>query len=234
MSFGDILYTKWGHRFQWAELVEVADKIDLTISAIKKLNENIEGALIKTFRDADEEYKSNKEKYKHLDEDEREMMVGYDWHEQNLIISELERQQRYGLCTSLFSSHESLLKRVCDLIQQEFALKISLEDLADRKDLARYRTYLVKVFEIDFSSAEPFYTRLDNQKNVRNKIAHDGGRMGKKVINEAPGLSISFDNEVEIVADVYVKYLLENVEAFFHKLLIAIDKRYVEVKSKAK
>jgi hypothetical protein len=172
---------------------------------------------------------------KDLDEEYRGSYIGQVYFHEERTIEELKRQQRYGLCVSLFAFYEGLLKNLCQSIEREFAFKIKLDDLNRSEDLLLYWNYLHKVFEIDGVKAEPFYTPIRNQKIVRNIIAHQAGRATEAQANRmtiVPGLRKTKygDDHLLEVEPPYLDYLIDKMGKFFNGVSWIIDERYKQLK----
>ena len=216
--------------FKWGELNCIEFETKIGIDAYRVLNKNQEESLLLIKQKFEDDLKAVEK----LDPIELEHQGSFYYQiaeREEMIIEELQRQQRYAICLSIFSFLEGRLKSICDKIEQRFEFKIKLDDLNKRNDLMRYWNYLVKIYEIDVQKITPFFTPLKNQKIVRNIIAHQDGIISKEQkgkINIVSGLGKKqIDNElrIEIKDTSYNIYLLEKIEVFFEKLLFAIDKR---------
>lgn len=151
-----------------------------------------------------------------------------------IIITELQRIQRYSSILSIFSFYESRLKSICRLIENEFEFKIKIKHLNNYEgDLNKYWNYLSKVFEIQTEKIEPLFKPIHEQKKIRNLIAHNNGIITEK-IELTQGLTLNKvgnNFQIEIDEEKYIGNLLKNIEVFISALLIEIDKRYVTLKN---
>lgn len=138
----------------------------------------------------------------------------------------------YSLCLSLFSFFESRLKEICNNIQEEFEYKIKAIDLKGSSDINRYIKYLTKVFEIDIEDTNLHLSIVEQQKLIRNKIAHNNGMTSPEEqakVQKCVGLSISKYNNIVITED-FLLFLLQHIEEFFKTIEPIIDTRYIEIK----
>ncbi len=157
--------------------------------------------------------------------------------DEETVRDTLERHQRYSIILSIFSFFESQMKRICFLINQEFEFKIKVTDLKENHDLGRYWKYFKDVYEINYESIKTLYEQILQQKAVRNIITHQGGYFNetkRNDVTEGNGLKV-IENDGEfliIIEDVeYITKLLNKVEDFLAKLLVACDNRYQEIKN---
>lgn len=146
----------------------------------------------------------------------------------NLILY----RQRCSSVLSAFALIEGQLKNLCNLIQEEFGFQILLKNLRSENEFGKYKLYLEKVFGIDFISVESYFSFLDEQKYVRNKIAHNDSLIELekiKLIDNTFGLNyrkIGGDIELEITDSEYIELIISNGEMLIKGLIKAIDKRY--------
>lgn len=222
--------------FNWVELYTIERENEFGIEAYNRLIKTLEDTLLSTMKKFQKDVE--------MDEDLKEMQIEgsggsyyaafYEWEERSL--NELQKQQRYGLCLSLFSFLEGRLKTICTKLEGAFNNKIKADDLKG-EDLTKYLQYLRKVMDIDISGLEKYYTPVNNQKKVRNLIAHQDG-LGRKdqkgQINLVPGLAMEdLDDafQINITDKVYLETLLKNMEHFLQKLLPLIDKKFETTKA---
>lgn len=147
--------------------------------------------------------------------------------DRELIIGNLILQKRYSTCLLIFAVFEGILEEICGEIEAKNDSKVKVSDSNGRDDLSRYKNYLTKVYGISFSKIEPFFTRLTQQKIIRNKIAHENGFLkSSSEMHVVRGLSIK-QGRIKIEGTNYFDYLIESIEKFFKQLLIAIDEKTV-------
>ncbi len=221
------------YNFEWGDLYSIQFGNELGINAIKKLNLNQEESLIRTIQDFEKEIQSN-EILKNLDPELQGSYYMQFFEGENLIIKELQRQQRYALVMTIYSFFEGRLKSICELIEKKYNFKIKLEDLNNSDDLMKYWKYLEKVYEMEMDSIHPTFTIIKQQKVLRNIITHHEGNISinkLKKIQLVNGLSINnigAINKIELDESSYVNFLLKNIGLFLEKLLLAVDFRFIQ------
>ena len=219
--------------FDWGELYYIKLENEIGIEAFKLLNSNQENALL-SIKDKFRANLKNDEAFSSLEESEKGNYYSQMYEIEELAIKELQRQQRYSICLSIFSFFEGRLKAVCNKIERNFNFKIKIEDLNGNDDLLRYWNYLEKVFEMEMDSLMPNFTPIKQNKNIRNIIAHHEGYANvrqKQKMEMSNGLSLKETGDlfrIQIDKSEYINYLLVKMEGFFEKMLSSIDKRYSE------
>lgn len=214
---------------EWTDLYYFEMEINISIDALKSLSTNQE----KTLSDIEQDFQ------KQIDEDQNlKTEYGSDFYThvyetEGFTINELRKLQRYSIILSTHSFFEGKLKSLCEKIEHEFDFKIKIGDLKNNDDLQLYWTFLEKVYNIDMSSVEEFFTPIKQQKIVRNIIAHQEGFFGLlqfKKIQFLKGLEHEelFEGKyiILITNDEYLNYLLKNMRMFFSVLIELIDKQY--------
>lgn len=196
-------------------------EIKLRVEALKELISDDENSISKIQDDLTNFFKNIKSKKIPI---EQKDVFENHLIDRELIIGNLILQKRYSTCLLMFAVFEGILKEICQEIEAKNDSKIKVSDLNGR-DLSRYKKYLTKVFEINFSKIEPSFTRLTQQKITRNKIAHENGFLKKSnEIHVVQGLSIKH-RRINIEGKNYFDYLIQNIEKFFEQLLIGIDEK---------
>lgn len=221
------------HVFEWDELHFIELETEMGIYAFKILISNQEDSL-KAIKEKFHETIKNDEELNSQNDLTRGGYYAAFYEREEMAIRELRRQQRYSICISAFSFFEGRLKFLCNQIEKKFDFKIKIDDLNGNDDLKRYWNYLQKVFEIETSRIEPYFTRLQQQKATRNIIAHQEGWASEykiKNVKEVAGLKIKkIDTlyQIQILETSYLTYLLDTMNSFFKELLFAINRRYLE------
>jgi hypothetical protein len=225
--------------FDWKELEYLQFENEIGIHAFKILNANQEKALQKTQNKFGTVLRKKKKHLKNMNEEEKQRYCSQFYEREEKEIGELQRQQRYSMCVSLFSFFEGRLKTICNKIEQEFVFKIKIDDLNKSDDLKRYWNYLEKVFEMKMKNLEPLYTPIKQNKEIRNKIAHKDGNANaeekKRINNIVKGKGLSFKQindyfQIQISDTKYILYLIDIMSEFLDKLISAIDGKYMEKK----
>ena len=225
--------------FDWAHLSYMDFDISNSFSAIRKLNSNQENSLSESKKELEAKIESIKDYNKDGEQEFIESYIHHLTHDDELMIDEIQRLQRYSLVMSIFAFYEAQLKSVCIAIEQEFEFKIKIKDLNNYKgDLFKYWTYLGKVYGMETESLKKLFDPLNIQKKIRNIIVHHDGIITQKVANEIPktnGINFKKSGElliIQIEETIYVETLLKSIEVFFESLLKEIDKKYTELNSK--
>ncbi len=224
--------------FSWQELYYYQFQNEIGLEAFKLLNSNQEEALATTKRKFEETIKNDAD-LKAMDEENWGNYYSQLYEREETTIQELQRVQRYSICLSLFSFFEGRLKAICESIEKEFDAKIKIDDLSGKDDVMRYWNYLVKVYEVDISHAEKFFTPIRQHKQVRNLIAHYNGYTNAETKNKLephPGLAFTEVDEnvyqLQIKKSEYFLFLIEKMETFLNEILDPLDKRYEQKKRK--
>jgi hypothetical protein len=217
----------WDDFVTWDKLRFVNAEIERSLFAFNQMLKNQNASLKKINEKFNKELESDQE-YKSLESTATYYQTFYET--EKLTIEELEKQQRFSFLLSIFSFHELILKKICLKIKLEFSLKIrkklSTESLFDV-----YYEFLTDVFKINTSKIETYFTIINNQKETRNKIAHQSGYLfenDETKIIQIKGLTIiEFEDEKYINIDSeYLFNLTENISSFYKELIPAIDERY--------
>jgi len=224
------------HSFRWGEISYIDFDISNSFSALLKLNTNQEKSLSESKKELEDKISSIKEN--NADEDFIQSYIHHYTYDDEIMIDEIQRIQRYSLLMSIFAFYEARLKSLCDIIEKEFQFNIKINDLNNHKgDLVKYWTYLIKVYELNGDNLQDFFTPLIHQKKIRNIIVHSDGTVDDKQIKGIPKtVGISFRksgdlNILQVDENLYVTFLLESIRLFFEALLKEIDKRYIQLKA---
>jgi hypothetical protein len=153
-----------------------------------------------------------------------------------MMLNELQQQQRYGHCLSIYSFFEGRLKAICEAIEKKHNYKIKVKDLSGGTDLMRYHNYLTKVLEADLSTIEQYFTPINKNKEVRNVIAHQDGLTKNGKLAESIGNPQGFAQweegesfRVVLTGPEYTRYLLDKMELCLNELLKIVVKRTQEL-----
>ncbi len=163
--------------------------------------------------------------YNSLDDDLKLSYVDQIDKIEEQIINEYQRNQKNFIINLIYSFLESNLfmlferKNIEGVNQQKKSNEI----------LTKYWASLKEKYPNNLDKVKPYFTKLKNQKIVRNKIIHQGGlleRKDKSKINDAKGLDLIEKSaslyEIRIVDDYYF-YILDALQLFFKELFISID-----------
>ncbi|RKS21771.1 hypothetical protein CLV94_2406 [Flavobacterium endophyticum] len=226
------------HGFNWTEISYLDFSISNSFSALRKLNVNQEKLLSESKSDLEAKINSIREYNKGGEQEFIESYIHHITYDDEIMIEEIKRLQRYSLVVTIFSFYEARLKSLCEMIEVEFNFKIKINDLNSYKgDLLKYWTYLSKVYEMPTESLQELFDPLIRQKKIRNIIVHQDGIISEKHLKEIPNThGICFKKSgslyvLEIEENIYVEFLLKNIMRFFESLLKEIDKKYIQLKS---
>jgi len=125
----------------------------------------------------------------------------------------------------IFAVFEGILEQICQEVATN-KLNLKVSDLSSKGgDLVRYKSYLEKVCNIDFSGdIKSSFDKIREQKIVRNKIVHHNGKIKSNGnIKIVQGMKVNY-YRIDIYDKTYFDYLIESMEVFFEKLLLEIDK----------
>jgi hypothetical protein len=215
------------HLFDWGELYYVELETEIGLDSLQVLNVSQEKTLINQSKEFKKKVEEN-EGLNSLSEEDRNSYYDHFFERDYMIMNELKILQRYSMILSLFSFFEGRLKSICELIENQFSFKIKINDLNSNEDLLKYWNFLSKVFEIETKPIESVFTPIKQQKIIRNIIAHQQGlareNQVKKIVIKK---GLELDNLRLLITDVdFIKNLIYDMQTFYKKLLIEIDKRY--------
>ncbi|WP_242927368.1 hypothetical protein [Pontibacter vulgaris] len=223
----------------WPDLYYFQEEFDLIFFAERKIIENAEQFIKGLDNDLKLKVKSDSElQKKALDEQEEAYQAQYYDHfygHTELIINQVLQNQRNASVLSIFSLVEGNLKALCNLVEGEFNFKIKVNDLGGSDDIQKYWVYLDKVFCLDTSKLEPFYTPIKQQKYFRNKIAHNNSKIDEnriQLVRQTPGLKVTSygkNHILTIAKPDYVEKLLTDSQAFFDNLIELMHERFAEL-----
>src|SRR5690606_18946709 len=145
------------HEFRWSELYVTDIEIRLGITALRKLSINQEEVLLKTKLEFEKIVRNDKT-LKSLDSEYKGSYYSQIFQNEELMIKELQRQQRYALILIIFSFFEERLNHICSLIEKKFNSMTKLSELKIKEDIIKYWHYLEKVFEIESKSLKKNFT----------------------------------------------------------------------------
>ena len=224
------------HEFRWSELYVTDLEIGLGISALRKLSINQEETLLQTKLKFEKIIRNDKT-LQSLDPEHRVSYYLQIFQNEEWMIKELQRKQRYAIILIVFSFFEERLNHICNLIEKRIDSMTKLSNLKIKGDINKYWYYLKKVYQVKTKSLDKYFIRIKQQKIVRNIIAHQGGKVHNKqlkTITLVNGLSTKESNrniQIDLKESYFINYLLDNIELFLTKLLPLIDDRYKEITS---
>ncbi|WP_412987661.1 hypothetical protein [Pontimicrobium sp. IMCC45349] len=217
------------HLYDWGELYWFDNNVDISLSAIHLLINNQEKSLKEHY------LKLKKKREKELPNVPIEYRDSYEQHffeHADMTIERLAFFQRGLILGSIFIQIESDMKELINLISEEF--KICFNDVKDNM-IQQYWKFLVNDFKIETDGVEKYFTPIVNEKIVRNAISHQGSYLTNEQLESFhPKNGIKLKGyEIRITDLEYLFNFLKRVGRFFDVLLIAVDKRYTELKKGA-
>lgn len=221
--------------YYFEELLQIEIYFEITIHAIRSILKE-QGLVIDKMKSLLNETLESDEFLKNLEGEYKSSYINQIYVVEKSVIDEIKLHQLSSLCLLIYSVIEGRLKKICERLETVYPSKIKIKDLASKGDLDRYWKYLTKVFEIDISGVQRFYTPLNQQKTVRNILAHRGGEFNtnqEKDITLVEGLQIlNFEDNCSYLSinENYIEFLLNKSSHFVDALLKAIDIRYKEIK----
>lgn len=221
--------------YYWEALYRTKYEVDIGVDAFNLLNENQETSLDDTKKkfankvEKDEDLKAINPEYR---SSYFSQIYGIDLE----TINELRRSQSYALCLVVFSFFETRLKNVCVEIASQFDLVKRLDNIGEPNEIKKCWQFLTKIYGVNKAGLESHYTRIKQQQEARNLIAHSNG-MGKiermDKISPAPGLKL-IKSDIEFLIDFegskYISFLIDTLKTFLTELIKSIDDRYRELK----
>src|SRR5690554_24279 len=200
-------------------LYAVEHQIKIKIAALKEMIVDNENSVLKIQNNFDtllETIDYNTIDEKHLNSFEEQLI------DKELIVENLLIQKRYSTCLLIFMIFEGTLKEVCKhsiLSEYEF----NLENLKRKDDLSKFKDFFLNTVNINFTKIEPSFTKIKQQKVIRNRIAHNNGEIKHhKDIQVVQGLIIK-NKIIKISGVEYFDFLLREIELFFKELILEID-----------
>lgn len=213
---------KWVYSgFKNEGLYPVEYRINLKIKALKELIVDDEKSVLKIQNNFEVVLKSAK--HKEIEEQHRDTYEEY-LIDRELITQNILIQKRYSTCLLVFSIFEGILKETCSEIKTSNQPEFEQSNSKGDNDLSKIKNYLEDVIKINFSKIDSSFTKLNQQRVTRNRIAHNNGRINKpKEIQIVEGLCVE-NKIIKIEGIQYFNNLTKEIETFFNQLLIEVDR----------
>lgn len=214
--------------YEWGELYWYKDEINVGYSAIEELIKNQEKSLVEAF---EKTQILKEEKLPNIPEDYRASYEQQFFEYTDKINYQLRIVQRYSACLMIFTFFEGNLEFLVNRINEEFNLKF---EYGNRQLINKFWSFFRNVYELNVEEIEPYYTKIINQKIIRDKIAHNRGTLSEKEMKKfkkVDGLGLTKFNEIVIKPE-YFEYLIASMKQFYKQLFYLIDMRYKELKGK--
>lgn len=224
----------------WENLNFIKLDTDLGIYGLKSLIEESETSIRKINKDLEDYLNQVKDDLSDHDEEYKEYIISQKEDQDSEFKWEFEKRQRAAFVLILFAFFESKLRRICQLIENEFPeFKIKLDDVKQDENIIYYLKYIEKVFGFKIpSNVEKFLTPIKQDKIIRNIIAHQDSIINEKEknkIEKRDGLKVFFDEnkkigEVIISKKEYLVFLTDNINSFFKIFIKELDQYYGNIK----
>ncbi len=215
-------------------------------NALSRLNDNLtldadilESYIKRVENDVEQGIDSYKQKIKVIYEEEYEME-----HQSFLrIVEECEgldsetysfkaifeeyfpRLQRASALITLCSFFEFNLTRLCDDLQQEKSILLSVRDI-NGKGVESALKYLMKVIGLDIDKGTQVYNEIQNIQKIRNNYVHQDGMITDKAISYVKSNKyLSGERNININSG-FLLHVLNNHMAFLKTIYEALEKTY--------
>ncbi len=138
---------------------------------------------------------------------------------------------RQSLFISIYALLEIYLNDVCDLLQQDQKLNVTVKDIAGN-GIFRAKDYLEKVLNVDFPALNKTWQRISNYNRLRNCFVHAGGQIttdtNKQLLKFAKDnshLDVSFIKRIELRQG-FVGEACDSIISFANDLTDRLLKRF--------
>lgn len=193
-------------------------QIELKLSALAEMVESDEKSIV--------ELESKHQKFKSENKIEDTEVQYQDALEDYLIdreltIKNLVQYRRYSSCSLIFSVFESILSDFCGNPSIQ-SLKHT-KKFKGKDDLTIYSILIKEKYGIIFSQAQSNFTRIKQQKIIRDLIVHQNGNIAEIEFREQNGLKI-INNKV-CLSKKYLDFLINEIKQFTNHILWEIDEQ---------
>lgn len=208
--------------YELGDFYYVEQEIRVGLGAIKDLVKYQE----ETYKGKRKEFiKKREEELAVIEEEFKGQYDSQFFHEEDMGFLELQYIQRNAVCLVFFSFIEAKLLRLYRLTKDKIGEEIKEEP--KKAIINKLNKYFVNELNIDNTKVEKHYTRIANQINIRNAIAHNQSELSdNNKFCRAEGLELK-GNKVKIIESKYLDNLVDWGNEYFVELLEAIDKRIV-------
>ena len=112
--------------FDWGEISYLDFDISNSFDALRKLNSNQEKSLSESKKDLEDTIKSIRNYNKDVEEEFIESYIHHKTYDNEIMIDEIQRLQRYSLVMSIFAFYEALILNIFDFVSGD---KYIVQDL---------------------------------------------------------------------------------------------------------
>jgi len=215
------------HMFEWGDLWWFDYEIQICLRALNDLVINQEE--IFSIKKASFN-KNRKEKLSEIPHEFKDSFEQHFYADGDRIFAELIQIQRNSACLSYFSFLENKLIELLKMMNETFGMEI---EIPKNNILPTLKVIIEKDFGVDSKTFDKQYSRIINQVQIRNAIAHRGSYLEhKKYFPNAVGIELN-GLKVVISDPIYLRFLIKEAEELFKELLIVTDKTLTRLKTKS-
>lgn len=201
------------------------------------------------------ELKKKQDKLKSDGKYQKSLQEGREPNEAYYLSGELEIDDYYGetqkelvhhydvlsdilfesLLLTIYGLLEFELKRFCELCQKEWDYRITPDHLGGRDYIESAKNYLELVVDISLKTSyeinlEAYFTKFKNYQFIRNRIAHNGGKVNLQKPSEIkatnPNISISeVTGKIKILKAEFLTDFIDIVGKFFKDLILLVEQK---------
>jgi hypothetical protein len=132
------------------------------------------------------------------------------------------RLQRASALIALCSFFEFSLNRLCDDLQQEKSIMLSVRDINGKGTYAALK-YLIKVVGLEIDKGTRVYNEIQNIQNIRNNFVHQDGMITERVKDYVSGNEyLSGERKIKIESG-YLLHILNTHMAFLKTIYDSLD-----------
>jgi len=153
---------------KWEYLYLIQFEIEIAMSALSALNANQEKSLRDTKKSFDDFVTNNKEAVESLPKEYQDSYYSHLHYEDDMMINDLQRLQRYSIVVLIFCFYESKLQLLCKEIESLFPDLGKLKQINEAQDLKRFWRYFSEILKINSEALYPLYEKIRQQKYLRN------------------------------------------------------------------
>lgn len=215
------------HHYDWGNLWWFEYEIQIGLWALKDLVTNQEEIYLVKKADF---LKNREKRLAEIPDEYKDSYAQQFFEDGDRTFAELINIQRNSACLSFFSFLESKLIELLKMMNMEFNVQF---EVPTTKVLASLKVLIEKGFGVSDDNYNGNYDRILNQVIIRNSIAHqDSFIKHEKYFPKREGIELR-GLKIIISDTSYLTFLIKEAEDLFKELLIAVDKRLTQVKTKS-
>jgi len=215
------------HHYDWGNLWWFEYEIQIGLWALKDLVTNQEEIYLVKKGDF---LKNREKRLAEIPDEYKDSYAQQFFEDGDRTFAELINIQRNSACLSFFSFLESKLIELLKMMNMEFNVQF---EVPTTKVLASLKVLIEKGFGVSDDNYNGNYDRILNQVIIRNSIAHqDSFIKHEKYFPKREGIELK-GLKIIISDTSYLTFLIKKAEDLFKELLIAVDKRLTQVKTKS-